>query len=429
MAKKHKTEFPLFLKLLFGMVFLCLALFLVGLTVQIASQPTVTQTKAAQTQIILKGWEFAGTTLEDWTASNMQGLTTSNNYLTGKVTAASSVVLSNLQVQTNLPLGTNVVRVRLAAGTRTTYQDSEMMRGTSVDEEYTKSVRRCAAYPVWCENSDKYLCKLLNRIPGWCPKTAPSVTPQPMPSPTCRPMPPCQGSQCPNMFPGKGWCPRPDRQTYTLSLSYAENSDTAANTIPAQTGVADGQMREYTFRFPLSNSSSLHSIRLQLDGLKAGDLLSVDYVRIVNVASIEPTREPSNCHYEQVECVKAPCNPILVCPSVVPTGSSQTSCNGKEDGSVCNIGTCPTCNGPTCPKNAMTVCRLLTGICKNGVCVRRSDEVLPTTPPYTCPPPGYVNCMPMVIGPDEQKPDRSNCSPDFLSWAKINCPDFKGAAY
>jgi hypothetical protein len=40
-----------------------------------------------------------------------------------------------------------------------------------------------------------------------------------------------------------------------------------------------------------------------------------------------------------------------------------------------------------------------------------------------CPEVEYVDCMP---GPDKFD---SRCSPEYLNWAKANCPDFKGAAY
>lgn len=42
---------------------------------------------------------------------------------------------------------------------------------------------------------------------------------------------------------------------------------------------------------------------------------------------------------------------------------------------------------------------------------------------YTCPDSAWVDCMP---GPD--KPYRSQCQPEFLNWAKDNCPGFEGAA-
>jgi len=41
---------------------------------------------------------------------------------------------------------------------------------------------------------------------------------------------------------------------------------------------------------------------------------------------------------------------------------------------------------------------------------------------YTCPTTEWVDCMP---GPGTPKPQ---CQPDYLNWATVNCPDFKGAA-
>jgi len=42
---------------------------------------------------------------------------------------------------------------------------------------------------------------------------------------------------------------------------------------------------------------------------------------------------------------------------------------------------------------------------------------------YTCPQGEWVDCMP---GPD--RPSNFQCQADFLTWAKANCPGFKGAA-
>ena len=41
---------------------------------------------------------------------------------------------------------------------------------------------------------------------------------------------------------------------------------------------------------------------------------------------------------------------------------------------------------------------------------------------YTCPDSEWIDCMP---GPGPAKPQ---CQPDFLNWAKANCPGFQGAA-
>ena len=42
---------------------------------------------------------------------------------------------------------------------------------------------------------------------------------------------------------------------------------------------------------------------------------------------------------------------------------------------------------------------------------------------FTCPETEYVNCMP---GPGPSNPQ---CAPEFLTWAKENCPGFQGGAY
>lgn len=46
----------------------------------------------------------------------------------------------------------------------------------------------------------------------------------------------------------------------------------------------------------------------------------------------------------------------------------------------------------------------------------------PTVPKYICPTSEWVDCMP---GPG---PLKTQCQPDYLNWAKINCPNFEGAA-
>jgi len=42
---------------------------------------------------------------------------------------------------------------------------------------------------------------------------------------------------------------------------------------------------------------------------------------------------------------------------------------------------------------------------------------------YTCPPSGYVDCMP-ILTPEKQ----AACSKEAMTWYKSNCPDFKGGA-
>jgi|GEM_PF-5212982 len=42
---------------------------------------------------------------------------------------------------------------------------------------------------------------------------------------------------------------------------------------------------------------------------------------------------------------------------------------------------------------------------------------------FACPPTKWIDCMP---GPN--KPD-ARCDTEYLDWAQVNCPGFKGAAY
>lgn len=59
----------------------------------------------------------------------------------------------------------------------------------------------------------------------------------------------------------------------------------------------------------------------------------------------------------------------------------------------------------------------------------RSRRATPTPTPtpnrgYVCPTTSWVNCMP---GPNA--PERPQCTSEFYTWAKTNCPDFEGLAY
>lgn len=104
---------------------------------------------------------------------------------------------------------------------------------------------------------------------------------------------------------------------------------------------------------------------------------------------------PAGCYYKQVQCVQAPCNPILVCPTPTP---GQNSCTNAKNGSSCTIGSCPTCTpGKPCPAIA---CIPQSGTCQNGQCIANC-----TQPPKGCvdengnlslcdPMPGVTWCRP-----------------------------------
>jgi hypothetical protein len=48
---------------------------------------------------------------------------------------------------------------------------------------------------------------------------------------------------------------------------------------------------------------------------------------------------------------------------------------------------------------------------------------------YTCPIGGHIDCMPMLDDHGLDAVQLKKCSPDAMTWYKVNCPDFKGAVY
>lgn len=117
-----------------------------------------------------------------------------------------------------------------------------------------------------------------------------------------------------------------------------------------------------------------------------------------------------------------------------------------QEARICPDGTTirrvgPNCLFPACPINTQptpAICGGIKGLTcpgdytclyenkvpdATGVCVK-VDHPSPTTPSgYSCPTTDYVDCMP---NPGMKNPV---CNPQFLLWARDNCPNFKGAAY
>lgn len=67
---------------------------------------------------------------------------------------------------------------------------------------------------------------------------------------------------------------------------------------------------------------------------------------------------PTGCYYQQVQCVKAPCEPILVCDGVDQATCGNRQCEaGEADSEVCP--SCPA-GSKVCPK---TACQVIKGSC------------------------------------------------------------------
>lgn len=90
---------------------------------------------------------------------------------------------------------------------------------------------------------------------------------------------------------------------------------------------------------------------------------------------------------------------------------------------------------PTPPQGVS--CTLEAKICPDGTAVGRippdcefalcpSINSPDSTQEYQCPETEWVDCMPSIDGRESA---RTECTKEYLDWAKANCPDFQGAAY
>ncbi len=162
-----------------------------------------------------------------------------------------------------------------------------------------------------------------------------------------------------------------------------------------------------------------------------------------------PTPTPPGCYYQQVQCFKAPCESILVCPTPTPT---QDNCNSQPEGSSCTISDCPVCDsksGRPCPLRA---CKLTQGTCLNRICTPNPTPT-PTSqcdnqpngsqcwisgfcpPPPPCTPPGPCATQACAVNPGicqngtcistptpTTKPTNScNGTPDGVSCTRTVC--------
>ncbi len=82
-----------------------------------------------------------------------------------------------------------------------------------------------------------------------------------------------------------------------------------------------------------------------------------------------------------------------------------------QEALICPDGSTVGRSGPKCEFAA----------CPKVVKTKPTITVAPNN--YQCPEDEWVNCMPPI------SIDKNDCKPQFLQWAKTNCPKFKGAAY
>lgn len=139
--------------------------------------------------------------------------------------------------------------------------------------------------------------------------------------------------------------------------------------------------------------------------------------------------DPLSCMKDSDCVVGIQSNGCCACPE--PINKSQIGRDGWEsyiqgkdygDKSTCQTFTaCKPCETPSALR------------CRNNQCTFENDiTVTPPASQYTCPTSEWIDCMP---GPLEGNQNgvttgiKFECTDEFLTWAKSNCPNFKGAAY
>ncbi|MBI5019420.1 hypothetical protein HZB58_04065 [Candidatus Gottesmanbacteria bacterium] len=142
---------------------------------------------------------------------------------------------------------------------------------------------------------------------------------------------------------------------------------------------------------------------------------------ITNPGGINPIyTDPRSCNTNN-DCVTGiqPTAGCCVCAkavnkSAIGTDGWEVYKSGTDYSSCESLTACSPCETPTTP------------VCRSNQCVFTTEKTTTPSPrsAFTCPETEWVDCMP---GPAEGR--KLECTSDFLSWAKANCPNFQGAAY
>lgn len=126
----------------------------------------------------------------------------------------------------------------------------------------------------------------------------------------------CTISAAPSRPPGPPFSPF----TFSLQLSYRLNGKILfEKPLSTQFTVKSAKGEEFTATFPLpvSTGTPIEVIDIGLSKAPINTRIEVDWIRFTTpVLKATPTpTPPKGCKYQQVTCVKAPCDAVLVCPS------------------------------------------------------------------------------------------------------------------
>lgn len=141
-------------------LFLFVVLGLAALTVFIqgSSRNTESRSKAAESEVVFKQWEFNGSTTEGWTGSGNTTWKTQNSWLVGNWFLPKKTQLTNTTVSTTLPIGIKMMKTQLAlmVGSGTISQTQQGSSGVArpinspSPQKYTVEIKyKIAAQDGW----------------------------------------------------------------------------------------------------------------------------------------------------------------------------------------------------------------------------------------------------------------------------------------
>lgn len=305
--------FTILAALFFGLVAL-------GVSYRALTRGTELRSKAAESLVVFKQWEFNGVTKEGWSGKNIEAVKVNGGYLTGVLGKQSERALVNTAAKAKLDAtGNKYIRISLTVVAPGKSGDSKKKgKPTPIPEpppvftiQYMSDGDKTWSPPVTLKQeppqpsdprsgSSIYSAPLLTTDPMTISQLRLNV-PSSIKSgstlkvdwirlsgdnlrPPCQPRPSCLDTADRRCFlpePSEGWCPITPTPTRTcISLPSCLNYDPPCTvTIPP----------------PPPGSQYCPN-----------------------------PSPPSKCYYQQVECFQAPCDPILVCPTTTSAPLTPT---------------------------------------------------------------------------------------------------------
>lgn len=318
MARRSSTS--TFSRIVYGAVVLVFSLIALAVTYQAFTQGVSLRSKAAQTDVIYKGWEFNGKTVDGW-VGEPHTTSVANGSLRMVIRKTKSVPdILQKNANASLPQGNKYLKFLISVGgdgKRSALPSNQVLTATSEiinDPEFTTSVQSnlvCTQDVKQCPDG------------SYVGRTGPSCVLAP-----CSIFP---TSVIPSVFPTSvfpSYPPKPPQRTIRAAVYYKLTSSKRWEKPLEFDVVADGSFREYAVRFPEIAAMTVERVRITFpSGLREGETVLFDWIRLMGMKqlpppppSITPSSSPTpGCFYQQVECFTAPCDPILVCPTPVTT--------------------------------------------------------------------------------------------------------------